>query len=106
VALGWPGKGRGAGYCNGRLFASPTEGPLETSQLRRAGERTKHTCPLKSRVPCVLQLKYGVLRFPIAICSVALQLSLAVHLLASSISEEVIPVCLYRYAPLSDGDTF
>lgn len=99
------GKG-GEGYCNGRLFASHTEGPLETSELQRAGERTRHTCPLKSRVPCVLQLKGGVRRFRLAICSVALQTSLAVPLLESSKCEEDIPVSLYRNAPLSDGDTF
>jgi len=52
----------------------------------------KHTCPLRSRVPCLLQLKCGVHRLRLEICSVALQPSLAVNLLVSSTCEEDISV--------------
>ena len=61
---------------------------------------------LSPRVPYVLQLKCGVHCFRLSICSVALQPSLAVHILASSKCEEDKGVCLYGYESLSDGDTF
>ena len=75
-------------------YLRPTEGPLETSKLQRVVERTQHTCPLKSRVPCVLQLKCGVHRFRLTVRSVALQPSVAVHCEKDTYIYVFIQICV------------